>query len=167
MKSVWALVFLATCALVAVSFQAIQQEINIRKMRNIILSNIQEVKKKEDAILSSKTELQKLSVQLVPLDKEKIQLTKKLEDLVKEKEISEQNMNTCQTQKKEADQQRSQKTAETDAQKTNQNAEIQKVQEEVEHLKKQILDRDTKICVYVDKERVEGRALCVDKMPPS
>lgn len=99
MKSVWALVFLAMCALVVVSFQAIQQEINIRKMENIILSNTQEVKKNEDAILRSKTELQKLSAQLVPLDKEKIQLTKQLEDLVKEKEISEQNMNTCQTQK--------------------------------------------------------------------
>ncbi|GAA6110955.1 uncharacterized protein si:dkey-87o1.2 [Tachysurus ichikawai] len=167
MKSVWALVFLAMCALVVVSFQAIQQEINIRKMENIILSNTQEVKKNEDAILRSKTELQKLSAQLVPLDKEKIQLTKQLEDLVKEKEISEQNMNTCQTQKQEADQQRSDKTAENDAQKTNQNAEIQKVQEEVESWKKQILDRDTKICLHVDKEREEGRALCVDKMPPS
>ncbi|KAK2854858.1 hypothetical protein Q7C36_006727 [Tachysurus vachellii] len=167
MKSVWALVFLATCALVVVSFQAIQQEINIRKMRNMMLSNAQEVKKNEDAILSSKTELQKLSVQLVPLDKEKIQLSKKLEDLVKEKEISEQNMNTCQTQKQEAEQHRSEKTVEADAQKTNQNGEIQKVQEEVQSLQKQILDRDTKICLYVDKDREEGRALCVDKMPPS
>lgn len=90
---------MAVCAVVVVSFQAIKQEVNIRKMRQLINLNTEEVKKKEDEILSSKVAMQKLSSQLVPLDKQKIQLTKKMEEVVREKEMTGQNLETCQTQK--------------------------------------------------------------------
>ncbi|KAG7336040.1 hypothetical protein KOW79_000733 [Hemibagrus wyckioides] len=167
MKPVWVLVFLAVCSVVVVSFQAIQQEINIRKMRQLINLNTQEVKTKEDEILISKAAMQKLSSQLVPLDKQKIQLTKKMDELVRERETSGQNLETCQTQKKESEEQKAVKSSEFDALRTNHNAEIQKVQEEVQSLQKQILERDTKICLYVDKDREEARALCKDKAPAS
>lgn len=39
----------------------------------------------------------------------------------------------------------------------NQNNEIQKVQEEIQNLQKQILDRDTKICTVADIKQEEGR----------
>ncbi|KAK3572084.1 hypothetical protein QTP86_022315 [Hemibagrus guttatus] len=167
MKSVWVLVFLAVCAVVVVSFQAIQQEINIRRMGKQILLNTQEVKTMEDEIMKSKVTMQKLSSQLIPLDRQKIQLTKKMEELVREKEMSVQNLDTCQTQKIESEQKKSVKSSEFDALRTNLNAQIQKVQEEVQSLQKQILERDTKICLYVDKDREQGRALCKDKAPAS
>lgn len=99
MKSVWALVFLAVCALLFVTFQAIQQEIKIRKMGKVILSNTEEVKAKEYEILNFKGTLQKLSSQLTPLDKQNKQLTQKMQELRTQKENAEQNLNTCQVQK--------------------------------------------------------------------
>lgn len=38
-----------------------------------------------------------------------------------------------------------------------QDGETEKVQEEIQLLQKQILERDTKICLYVDTAREEGR----------
>lgn len=93
------MVFLAVCAVLFVTFQAIKQEINIHRMRNTILSNIEEVKTKEDDILSSKAIMQKLSNQLTPLDKEKITLTKQMQELAAQKETTEKNLNTCQLKK--------------------------------------------------------------------
>lgn len=90
---------MAVCAVVVVSFQAIKQEVNIRKMRQLINLNTEEVMKMENKILSSKVAMQKLSSQLIPLDKQKIQLTKKMEEVVREKEMTGQNLETCQTQK--------------------------------------------------------------------
>ncbi|KAB5586832.1 hypothetical protein PHYPO_G00006030 [Pangasianodon hypophthalmus] len=167
MKVVWALIFLAGCALLVVAFQAMQQEIDIHRMRKLIILNTEDVKTKEDEILSSKGAMQKLTKELVPLDNQKNQLTKKMEELGKQKESSEQNLNTCRTQKTDAEQKKTERTSAINTLKTNQNAEIQKVQEEIQSLQKQILDRDTKICSYVDKEREEGRTLCEDKMAAS
>lgn len=99
MKSVWALVFLAVCAVLVVTYQAIQQEITIRRLKNVILLNTDEVKTMEDEILSSKSAMQKLTSQLDPLDKQQNKMTKKMEELVAQKENSEKNLNTCQMQK--------------------------------------------------------------------
>lgn len=82
-----------------VAFQAVQQEMNITRMRKEIVLNTQDVKKKEEEIISSKMAMQKLSSELSPLDQQKNELTKQKEDLVKDKETSEQNINTCQTEK--------------------------------------------------------------------
>ncbi|TSK34834.1 Phosphatidylinositol 4-phosphate 5-kinase type-1 alpha [Bagarius yarrelli] len=161
MKAVWGLVFLAVCAVAVVAFQAIQQEISIRKMRNLLILNTQEVKIKEDEIRNSKVEMQKLSNQLVPLDKQKLELTKKMGELVKEKEISEQNLNTCQTKKTEGEQQKSKGLSVIEFLQANHKTQVQTLQEEIQSLQKQILDRDTKICGYVDKEQEEGRMLSV------
>lgn len=85
--------------MLVVAFQALQQELNIRKLRKVIAFNIENVKTMEDEILSSKAAMQKLSSQLEPLDKQKIQLTKKMEELATQKQNAEQNLRTCQTQK--------------------------------------------------------------------
>lgn len=99
MKAAWALVFFAVCTLLVVAFQAIKQELNIRKMKKAIILNADEVKAKEEEILSSKAVIQKLSNEMDPLDKQKIQLKKNMEELVKQKENNEKNLNTCQMQK--------------------------------------------------------------------
>ncbi|MCJ8728619.1 hypothetical protein PDJAM_G00006410 [Pangasius djambal] len=167
MKVVWALIFLAVCAVLVVAFQAIQQEINIRRIRKLIILNTEDVKTKEEEILSSKEAMLKLSNQMAPLNKQKNQLINTMEELGKQKENSEQNLNTCRTQKTDVEQKKSERTSAINTLRTNQNAEIQKVQEEIQSLQKQILDRDTKICSYVDKDREEGRTLCADKMAAS
>ncbi|KAM9488030.1 uncharacterized protein Hap1MRO34_005099 [Clarias gariepinus] len=162
MKAVWALVFLAVCAVLVVAFQAIHQEVNIRTMRNQISLSLEEVKTKEDEVLVSKVAMQKLSSQLATLDKQKNQLSKKMEDLVKQKETSAENLETCRTRKTEVTQEKSDRTSAIDVLRKNQNSEIQKLQEELNSWQKQVLDRDTKICLYVNKDLEEGRKLCAE-----
>ncbi|KAF4088202.1 hypothetical protein AMELA_G00079490 [Ameiurus melas] len=167
MKGVWTLVLLAVCAVMVVAFHAIKQEMNIHRIRKLIVLNSEEVKTMENEIMSSKLAMQKLSSQLAPLDEQKKQLIKSMEEQTRQKEISEQSLNTCQMQKSEFEQQKAEKDSAIHMLKTNQDAEIEKVQGDIQILQKQILERDTKICLYVDKTREEGRALCQDKMAAS
>ncbi|XP_053489956.1 golgin subfamily A member 6-like protein 22 [Ictalurus furcatus] len=167
MKSVWTLVLLAVCAVMVVAFHTIKQEMNIHRMRKLIVLNTEEVKTMENEIMSSKLAMQKLSSQLAPLDEQKKQLIKSMEEQTREKENSEQSLNTCQIEKSEFEQQKSEKDSAINMLKTNLDGETEKVQEEIQLLQKQILERDTKICLYVDKAREEGRALCQDKMAAS
>ncbi|XP_060777998.1 uncharacterized protein si:dkey-87o1.2 [Neoarius graeffei] len=167
MKAVWTLGFLAVCIVLVMAFHTIKQEMTIRKTRKQIIFNKEEVKTKEDDILKCKTTLQKLSDEQVSLDKVKYKLTKDIEELGRQTGNTEQNLNTCQTKKTGVQNQKTERASAIDALKTNQNAEILKVQEEIQSLQKQILDRDTKICQYVDKEKDGGRTLCLDKMGAS
>lgn len=99
MKSVWTLVLLAVCAVMVVAFHTIKQEMNIHRMRNLIVLNTEEVKTMENEIMSSKLTMQKLSSQLAPLDEQKKQLIKSMEEQTREKENSEKSLNTCQIEK--------------------------------------------------------------------
>lgn len=93
------LLAMATCVLIAVAYQAFQQELTIRRLRDQIASTTEQVKVKEDDIVNAKLRIQQLNDELVPLNKQRDELVKKKEELVKAKGESETSLGTCQNQK--------------------------------------------------------------------
>ncbi|KAF7708600.1 uncharacterized protein si:dkey-87o1.2 [Silurus meridionalis] len=162
MKSVWALVFFAICAMLVVAFQAIKQERNIRRTRKEIFLNTEDVKIMEEKIVTSRMTLQKLSKELDPLDKQHKQLTKMMDMTIKKTENDEQTLNSCRMKKTDVEQEKSELSSSVDILRTSQNVEMQQMQEEIQRLKQQILGRDSMICTYVDTKQEKGRKLCAD-----
>ncbi|KAI4877330.1 hypothetical protein NFI96_017304 [Prochilodus magdalenae] len=184
MKAVLAVGFLGVCVLVAVVYQAFQQEFNIRTLKSQIASTTEQVKSKEDEIVKAKLKIQQVNDELMPLNKQRDELVKKKNELQKAKGDSEKALGTCQTQKvlnphivnymvlddpshrqfeTDSGKKKTDATAALEKIKADQVAEEQKIQEELQNLQKQILERDVKICEFVDEGKEEGRKLCESK----
>ncbi|KAI5618158.1 hypothetical protein C0J50_22140, partial [Silurus asotus] len=153
MKAVWALVFFTICAMLLVAFQAIKQERNIRRTRKEIFQNTEHVKLMEEQIVTSKLTLKELSKELDPLDKQQKQLTKMMDMAIKKTEKSEQTLNSCRMKKTDVEQEKSEISSSFDILKTSQNVEMQRMQEQIQRLTQQILERDSMICTYVDTQQ--------------
>uniref|UniRef100_A0A8B9KXJ2 Si:dkey-87o1.2 n=1 Tax=Astyanax mexicanus TaxID=7994 RepID=A0A8B9KXJ2_ASTMX len=166
MRAVLGLVFLAVCVLVAVAYQAFQQEINIRNLRSQIDLTTEQVRVKEDEIVQVKLKIQQINDQLAPFKKEKDELVKKKTELKKTKEDTEKGLDTCQKQKADSEKKKIESTAALQKLKVDHSNEEQKFQEEVKTLQKQIFDRDAQLCKFVDENKQEGKKLCAENKPP-
>lgn len=162
MRAVLGLIFLAVCVLVAVAYQAFQQEINIRNLRSQIDLTTEQVRIKEDEIVQAKLKIQQITDQLAPFKKQKDELVKKKTGLKKAREDSEKGLGICQKQKADSEKKKIESTAALQKLKVDHNNEEQKVQEEMKTLQKQIFDRDAQICKFVDETKEEGRKLCAE-----
>lgn len=166
MRAVFGLIFLAVCVLVAVAYQAFQQEMNIRSLRSQIDLTTEQVRMKEDEIVQVKLKLQQINDELVPFKKEKDELVKKKDGLKKAKDESEKGLGTCQKQKADNEKKKIESTAVLEKLKVDHNNEEQKVREEIKNLQKQIFDRDAEICKFLDDTKEEGRKLCSENKAP-
>ncbi|XP_072535687.1 uncharacterized protein [Salminus brasiliensis] len=163
MRGVLVLFSLAVCVLIAVAYQAFQQEMNIRSLRSQIDLTTEQVKGKEDEIVQAKLKIQQLNDELEPFNKARDELAKKRDELKKAKDDSEKSLGTCQTQKADSEKKKIEAAAALEKLKVDHKEEEQKVQEEVKNWQKQIFDRDAKICKFVDEGQEEGKKLCEDK----
>ncbi|KAL6488611.1 hypothetical protein MHYP_G00023520 [Metynnis hypsauchen] len=163
MKVMMVLGFLCVCVLIAVGYQAFQQEFTIRRLRSQITSTTEQVKAKEDEIVKAKLKIQHLNDELTPLNKKRDELVKKKEEFTKASGESEKSLNTCQKEKTDSEKKKTEATEALEKQKIDHKAEEEKTQVEVQNLQKQILDRDAKICEFVDTDKEEGRKLCEGK----
>ncbi|KAF4103496.1 structural maintenance of chromosomes protein 2 [Onychostoma macrolepis] len=160
MRAVSAMVFLALCALLVIIYQAVQQELNIRNMNKRITVSSQQVKLKEDGILAAKTKVEELNKQLNPLITQRDQLKKQKDDIKKGNANSEKELGTCQAEKGKLEKQKNEAKDSLQKLKDDQEAERKKSEEEIEGLKQQVLERDLKICKFVDITLDEPKKLC-------
>jgi len=93
------MVFLALCALLIITYQAIQQELNIRNLQTRIVVSDEQVKFKEDGIMSAKTKVDEITKNLSVLTTQRDQLKKQRDDLKKTGTASEKELGTCKTDK--------------------------------------------------------------------
>ncbi|XP_056332189.1 uncharacterized protein si:dkey-87o1.2 [Danio aesculapii] len=160
MRAISAMVFLALCALLIIIYQAVQQELNIRNLKARIIVSGEQVKLKEDGIMSAKTKVEEMNKKLSPLTTQRDQLKKQKDEIKKGTAESEKELGTCQADKGKLEKQSSDAKDVLQKLKEGQEAERKKAEEEIEGLKRQILERDLKICKYVDVTVEETKKLC-------
>ncbi|KAG5856465.1 hypothetical protein ANANG_G00008240 [Anguilla anguilla] len=156
MRAVSALVLLCVGVLVVSSIQSIRQELSIQALRDHIEKAGSQVRKYEDAIVQAKLKIQEVNGHLSPINSKKAELAKKNQDMGKAGALVLKDIQECQTQKTEAE------SLMHDAFENLENSKVQRLQaeEEIKKLKQQILDRDTKLCEFVDIKQEQGRKLC-------
>ncbi|XP_056619179.1 uncharacterized protein si:dkey-87o1.2 isoform X2 [Triplophysa dalaica] len=160
MRAVSAMIFLAVCALMVIVYQAIQQELNIRNQKTSIVVSNEQVKLKEDGIVSVKMQIDDMNKKIAPLAAQRDQLKKQKEDQKKLFAQSEKDLGTCKSEKDNLEKKRTEASNILQKIKEGHEAEWKKAEQEIEDLKHKILDRDLKICEFVDLKVEETRMLC-------
>ncbi|KAG1940060.1 hypothetical protein F2P79_016841 [Pimephales promelas] len=160
MRGMSVMVFLALCALLIITYQAIQQELNIRNLQTRIVVSGEQVKFKEDGIMSAKTKVDEITKNLSALTTQRDQLKKQRDDLKKTSTASEKELGTCKTDKGALEKKSNEAKEALNKLKGDQEAEKKKAEEEIQGLKKSILERDLKICKFVDVNMDEAKKLC-------
>ncbi|XP_067305257.1 uncharacterized protein si:dkey-87o1.2 [Pseudorasbora parva] len=160
MRGLSAMVFLALCALLIIIYQAVQQELNIRNLKTRIVVSSEQVKLKEDGIMEAKTKVEELNKKLNALNTQRDQLKKQMEDIKKGTSDSEKELGTCKTETGTLEKKSNDAKEALKKLKGDQEAEKKKAQDEILGLKKSILERDVKICKFVDVANEEAKKLC-------
>ncbi|CAM4698144.1 unnamed protein product [Leuciscus chuanchicus] len=160
MRGMTAMVFLAMCALLIITYQAVQQELNMRNLQTRIVVSSEQVKFKEDGIMSAKTKVEEISKKLSALITQRDQLKKQRDDSKKSTDASEKELGTCKTEKDTLEKKSKEAKEALNKLKGDQDAEKKKAEEEIQGLKKSILERDLKICKFVDVTMEETKKLC-------
>ncbi|XP_016300137.1 uncharacterized protein LOC107656710 isoform X2 [Sinocyclocheilus anshuiensis] len=136
MRAISAMVFLALCALLVIIYQAVQQELNIRNLKaRIIVSGEQ-----------------------------RDQLKKQKDGIKKGNADSEKELGTCNAEKGKLEKTSNEAKDALQKLKEDQEAERKKSEEEIEGLKRQVLERDLRICKYVDVSLDEPKKLCAGSL---
>ncbi|XP_073703774.1 uncharacterized protein [Garra rufa] len=160
MRAISGIVFLAFCALLVIIYQAIQQELNIRNLKTRIAISGEQVKLKEDGIVAAKTKVEEFNKKLNPLITKRDLLKKQKDDTKKSNVDSEKELGTCRAEKGKLEKQSSDAKDALQKIKDDQEAERKKAEGEIEGLKQQVLERDLKICKFVDVTLDEPKKLC-------
>ncbi|KAI7806416.1 uncharacterized protein si:dkey-87o1.2 [Triplophysa rosa] len=160
MRAISAMIFLAVCALMVIVYQAVQQELNIRNLKTRIAVSIEQVKLKEDGIVSVKMQVDDMNKKIAPVASQRDQLKKQKEDQKKLFGQSEKDLDTCKREKDNLDTKRTEASSALQKIKEGHEEERKKAEQETEGLKQKILDRDLKICEFVDLKVEEARMLC-------
>ncbi|XP_059364665.1 uncharacterized protein si:dkey-87o1.2 isoform X1 [Carassius carassius] len=160
MRAISAMVFLALCALLVIIYQAVQQELNIRTLKTRIIVSGEQVKLKEDGIMAAKVKVEEMNKQLNPLIAQRDQLKKQKDELKKGNADSEKELGTCNSDKGKLEKTNNEAKDVLQKLKESQEAERKKSEEEIEGLKRQVLERDLRICKYVDVTLDEPKKLC-------
>ncbi|XP_042628202.1 uncharacterized protein si:dkey-87o1.2 [Cyprinus carpio] len=160
MRAISAMVFLALCALLVIIYQAVQQELNLRNLKARIVVSGEQVKLKEDGIMAAKVKVEEMNKQLNPLITQRDQLKKQKDDMKKGNADSEKELGTCNAEKGKLEKTSNEAKDALQKLKESQEAERKKSEEEIEGLKRQVLERDLKICKYVDVTLDEPKKLC-------
>lgn len=99
MKIVVALVSLSVVIMVGLIFQAVHQEIKMRKAKTRIMENSMEVKRKEESIVEVKTKLETLKASLKTVNTKVEELKQKKEEASKSTNDFGQSLATCNNEK--------------------------------------------------------------------
>ncbi|KAJ8354705.1 hypothetical protein SKAU_G00222720 [Synaphobranchus kaupii] len=160
MRAVSAVVLLCISALVVLAFQSIRQQLEIQTLQVRIAKATKQVRKEEDAIIQAKLKIQDINGLLSPVNSKKAELTKKKQDMSNAWALSLKNLQECLAEKTEADSTMHTAIDNLQNSKAKQGSDKLEADEEIKGLKKQILDRDKKLCEFVDMKVAEGRKLC-------
>ncbi|XP_051577855.1 uncharacterized protein si:dkey-87o1.2 isoform X2 [Myxocyprinus asiaticus] len=160
MRAISAMIFVAICALLVIIYHAVKQDLNIRNLKMRIAVSTEQVKMKEDGIVAAKMKVDEINKKISPVSTQRDQLKKQKEDYKRNTANSEKELSSCQAEKSKLDKQNNEAKEALIKIKEGQEAERKKAVEEVEGLKKQILDRDLKICQFVDMNVEAARKLC-------
>uniref|UniRef100_A0A8D3DX17 Si:dkey-87o1.2 n=1 Tax=Scophthalmus maximus TaxID=52904 RepID=A0A8D3DX17_SCOMX len=139
MKLTVVVVCLSVAVMTVLIYQALRQEVDLRRQKTLLVDNSAEVKRKEMAIVEAKKTIQQLKASLGTINEDIEGLKKKKEENDKAAQEFEQGLKTCNSEKARPDQEEAKKKAEQD----------------IQGLKQQILDRDKAICAFVDTTKEE------------
>ncbi|KAI1885964.1 hypothetical protein AGOR_G00209170 [Albula goreensis] len=160
MRALSALVLLFLGVLVVFAYQAIKQELVIRELKDHIDMATTQVRRDEDGIIQAKLKIQEVNTLLTPVNQKKAELTKKKQDGSAAAALVLKSLQDCQSQKTEAETKMNADFETLQNLKAQQGSEKVEADDEIKGLKQQILDRDSKICEFVDMTNAEGRKLC-------
>lgn len=160
MKIAVALVSLSVVIMVGMIFQAVHQEIKVRKAKNRMVENSMELKRKEEAIVEVKAKLDSLKSSVKNANDKTEELKQKKEEASKSVNDFGQSLATCNKEKAEIVKKKTDLTKVISELKAGHEESKTKAMEEIQSLKQQILDRDKAICAFVDATKEEARKLC-------
>lgn len=160
MKFLTVLISLSLLFMAAMVFQALRQEMNLRVAKYNLVQSTAEIKLKEEAIIDIKTKIDTLKQTLSDAEKNRDGLVKRKQQLLDSTKAAEKELETCNNEKNNIVQKKTELTKTVSELKAHHEEAKKRAEEEIQSLKKQILDRDKAICVFADTTNEEARKLC-------
>ncbi|XP_047217365.1 uncharacterized protein si:dkey-87o1.2 [Girardinichthys multiradiatus] len=160
MKLLVFFVAVSVAVTVAMIFQTLRQEMNLRNLRARMVESSAEVRRREDSIMEMKSKIQTLKSSVETSSQKLEELRKEKTDKEKALQGAEKSLETCNTGKGNTEKKKTELEGSIKKVKTDHEAAKTKSQLEIEGLEKQILDRDKTICAYADMTKEEARKLC-------
>lgn len=99
MKFAIALLGLSVALMFVMVFLAVQQEVNLRRLKNLKMRNTEEVERKEDAIVVMKNKMNELKTELESARSKLDGLNKQKDELEKSTKEFDANLETCTKEK--------------------------------------------------------------------
>ncbi|KAM9352974.1 uncharacterized protein ABDE67_005354 [Symphorus nematophorus] len=160
MKLVVVLVGLSVAVMVAMIFQAVRQELNLRNVKTRMVESTAEVKRKEAAIVEMKNTLKVLKTKLTEVNTKMDELRKNKEESEKSAQEFDTNLQNCNKEKEDAVKKKTEMADAVTKLKADHEAAKKTAETDIQNLKQRILDRDKAICAFVDTTKEEARKLC-------
>ncbi|XP_036395752.1 uncharacterized protein si:dkey-87o1.2 [Megalops cyprinoides] len=160
MRAATALVVVCLGIMGVLMYQTFQQEMSMRDIKARMQTASNQVRKGEEEIIQAKLKIQEINALLSPIVLRKDDLTKKKQEMNAANGKVQKTVEECNAEKTEAEKKRTAVSESLKKLKDEQEAEKKKAEEEIKGLKQQILDRDKKLCEFVDMNLEEGKKLC-------
>lgn len=144
----------------AMVFQALRQEMNLRVAKYNLEQSTADIKLKEEAIIDIKTKIDALKQTLSDAEKNRDGLVKRKQNILDSTKVAEKELETCNSEKDQFGKKKTELTKNVSDLKANHEDAKKKAEEEIQSLKKQILERDKALCVFADTTKEEARKLC-------
>ncbi|KAL4646691.1 hypothetical protein GN956_G9491 [Arapaima gigas] len=148
------------CLLGFLMFQAFMKEKSVQATKAKVRDASEEVERKEAEIVQAKLRIQELNAMIIPSNSKRDELLKKQADLKNSEKETMKNLETCQTQKSVIEKKKNDVVEIVKKLKADQDKEKMAAEDQIKKLKQQILERDKKLCQFVDKKQEEGKKAC-------
>ncbi|XP_037310377.2 uncharacterized protein si:dkey-87o1.2 [Pungitius pungitius] len=160
MKAVVVLCSLSVAAMCFLIYQAARQELNIHHLKTRMLTNVVEVRMKEESIIELQHKINDLKTASLAINAKIDGLKKKKEESNKSKAVSTETLKNCNKEREATQKRKAEKEEAIVKLKADHEVAKQKAKVDIQALKQQILDRDKAICAFADTTKDEARKLC-------
>ncbi|XP_061677244.1 uncharacterized protein si:dkey-87o1.2 isoform X2 [Syngnathoides biaculeatus] len=160
MKFAAVLTFLSLAVMVAMIFQTVRQELQLRSLNTRTVADLAEGKKGEKVITLMKPQIKALKTNLASVMGRVEELKKRKAAAEKAVQEHQKSLQACGKEKENTERKKKTVIESINKFKADHAENKRKAEEEMRNLKQQILDRDKALCIFADQSFAEARTLC-------
>ncbi|XP_061677239.1 uncharacterized protein si:dkey-87o1.2 isoform X1 [Syngnathoides biaculeatus] len=157
MKFAAVLTFLSLAVMVAMIFQTVRQELQLRSLNTRTVADLAEGKKGEKVITLMKPQIKALKTNLASVMGRVEELKKRKAAAEKAVQEHQKSLQACGKEKENTERKKKTVIESINKFKADHAENKRKAEEEMRNLKQQILDRDKALCIFADQSFAEAR----------